>query len=985
VDPETGFAAANTRGRSWKGGCYLPPGVDMREPARKISVRSETLSGLEPDPAELKKIKRRFLLLNRERISRVRESLWPRQRIFLDLLPLIFHTNHPLMPGYVGRNAPHGVSEYTPDKRTLLQAAKQVKSFPVTRRALHSVDIYAIFLMGSSGTIAHSARSDLDVWLCHRADLSTESQAALREKALEVTRWAGSLGLDVHIYPVSVERFTQRDTQALSAEDSGSSQHHLLLDEFYRTGLLVAGRYPVWWLVPPQFEHHYGAYVRILREQRFIKDHEYIDFGPVADLPATEFLGATLWQMFKAVRSPYKSVLKILLLESYATEYPRPNLLCARYKRAVYSGERNAGALDPYVLLERKVEEYLTGRSDSERLQLARRCFYFKVNERLSLARRPGRLHWRRELAQDIVRQWGWSDAVLQALDSQRSWKIDRVLEERESIVKALTQSYQALSRFARQHADVAMISERDMTLLGRKLFTVFEHKAGKVQIVNQGISQDLSEGYLSIHQASLNSRPNGWLLFRGTVKRTEVHHYRPLRRFRTLVELIAWSHFNGLLTERTRVLLEAVDAGVSVREIEAIQQHLNRYFSRDLVRDADIGELSSPPRLLAASTFIDLGIDPLASFTQQGKHLTTNHSDALSYSGWHKNLVQLVDYLVVTSWREVFTFQFVGIDGLMACLCEHLRWIPRANRKRETTECHCYQPGYGESISRRIAELFDSVTEWFFAVKEERKRYIVRGGDRYYVLLAEESLATHEFAGSESELLAFLGRPNPVFTPVRVDPHALDSSPLPCIYDANSKHSAQIFFQRLGTEALVYALDEKGALYFHRTPFYTRDALLQQYRLFLESVLYRRQASVGTAGGLDSPPRIEYWEIRRKRGGGFRLVEVKPGSWNSNNNIVKVQVIGELVAGNTQFTLYCDNVEFSYLEHGEKVLAKVAEHILALRGGLEPYPIYITDIDLSRVSKPDASSQVDTITYLHYKKQIEEALNQEAFRRSAP
>ena len=97
----------------------------------------------------------------------------------------------------------------------------------------------------------------------------------------------------------------------------------------------------------------------------------------------------------------------------------------------------------------------------------------------------------------------------------------------------------------------------------------------------------------------------------------------------------------------------------------------------------------------------------------------------------------------------------------------------------------------------------------------------------------------------------------------------------------------------------------------------------------------------------------------------------------------MKVQVIGELIAGKTQFTLYCDSVEFSYLEHGANVLARVAEHILALRGGGEVYPIYITDIDLSRVPKLGDGSQVELITHLQYKREIEKVLNQEALRLS--
>ena len=42
-----------------------------------------------------------FLAINRGRLRRVEDKLTPRQRDFLDILPVLFHINHPLLPGYI--------------------------------------------------------------------------------------------------------------------------------------------------------------------------------------------------------------------------------------------------------------------------------------------------------------------------------------------------------------------------------------------------------------------------------------------------------------------------------------------------------------------------------------------------------------------------------------------------------------------------------------------------------------------------------------------------------------------------------------------------------------------------------------------------------------------------------------------------------------------------------------------------------------------
>ena len=69
--------------------------------------------------AALKQVRERFTKLNHERLLRTRTALLPRQQIFLDLLPLLIHINHPILPGYKSANAPCGIDGYTPDELTL--------------------------------------------------------------------------------------------------------------------------------------------------------------------------------------------------------------------------------------------------------------------------------------------------------------------------------------------------------------------------------------------------------------------------------------------------------------------------------------------------------------------------------------------------------------------------------------------------------------------------------------------------------------------------------------------------------------------------------------------------------------------------------------------------------------------------------------------------------------------------------------------------
>lgn len=92
----------------------------------------------------------------------------------------------------------------------------------------------------------------------------------------------------------------------------------LLLDEFYRTAVRLAGKRILWNMVPCDEEEHYDDYVMTLYAQGVLTPNEWLDLGGLSSLSAEEYFGASLWQLYKSIDSPYKAVLKTLLLEAYS-------------------------------------------------------------------------------------------------------------------------------------------------------------------------------------------------------------------------------------------------------------------------------------------------------------------------------------------------------------------------------------------------------------------------------------------------------------------------------------------------------------------------------------------------------------------------------------------------------------------------------------------------------------------------------------------
>ncbi len=930
---------------------------------------------------DFRAVKTRFLAFNRDRLNRMRENLRGQQRDIVELLPLLFHVNHSDLPGFVSDTTAVGVSDYTPGKRLLQKIAKLAPGFDYRSRALPRYDIHSLFLMGSSGTIAYSTESDFDIWVCHDPALSIVQIAELQQKARAIEKWAASFDLEAHFFLMNTEQFREGQVIELSAESSGSAQHHLLLDEFYRTGLLLAGRYPIWWLVPPEEEPGYEDYTRGLIQDGIVRENETIDFGGLPRAPAEEFFGGALWQLYKSIDSPYKAALKLMLMEVYAAEFPDVDLLSMQFKRAIHEGDSDPTRLDPYIMLGAKLEAYLRAHNDEERLALMRRCFYFKVNERLGDSDTSRNASWRREAMAELARGWGWTRDYMQLLDSRRHWKIHEVLEERKSLVSALTQSYHSLSRFARMQNMLARINQSDLNILGRKLYAAFERKAGKVDIINRGISDNVRESHVSIHQLG-GGKQAGWELYRGKVRAEDINGSKPMKRSRGILELLVWAWLNQLIDEQTGFTLYARDSVPSLNEIRSIVNSLDHIFPGSHLAPSTFEDLSQAPRLADFNVFVNIGMQPDTMRLREGKHLTSNKTDALSYGGVCENQVLKLEQLVRTSWQEVLSYSHVGEEGVIECLAAYLRWSPPSSGVMPSrVKAWCFSSLQSMSVIRRIEELFTDIVDCFYRNNPHyaRTRYILLIGQKYHVLSLDGDNLVHMRIETYNELIQYLSRPLATFSPVRIDRYALGRDILPMIYQNNRPGAIQIYYVEEGQAIYLYFIDERGSLFHRRIAKMDVQLLIGQYLRFLRSVSARQGMHVA-AGDVKAAgnPVIEVFQARKKYYGKSVLVPHQEEPPAGVSRYFNVQVITSLSPANRpEFTIYIDDREFSSLEYGDELYRRVAAHILELRKHGQRYPIYITDIDLApEIVGMTSAAQLQTVHYLDYKKQIEDKLN---------
>ena len=941
--------------------------------ARQAQIR-------EQDPIfDFKEIKQRFFALNKARLQRTRADLRQRQLDFLDLLPLLYHINYPTLPGYVSKHTPAGIPDYSPGNQALQLASRLSKSFVYKRRAYRRFHIQALYMMGSTGTIAYSTKSDFDIWVCYDSNLSPEQVETLTRKSTAIEEWARTLDVDVHIFLVNPDEFRLGKHGALSSESSGSALHHLLLEEFYRTSLLLAGLYPMWWLVPPEHEDQYDEFVDDIKRKRYVHSRDNIDFGGLTKIPADEFYGATLWLLYKGINSPYKSVLKTLLMESYASEYPNIDVLGLRFKRAVYSGENEINKLDPYLMMLHKAEEYLGKCNQPERLELVRTSFYFKVNQKLS--ENTGREDtWRRQLLAELTGAWGWSASKLFLLDSKDNWKIQRVIEERNALIHELTNSYRFLSEFARNHSDTNLINARDLNLLGRKLYAAFERKAGKVEIIYRGITHDLYETHLSLHRMRGEDNREFWIVFSGVVNEDDVATTSPLRRAYNLVELLAWCYFNKVLTSNSVIAIYHYGNELSDKEVKSIISMLEKTFQDGDFSDDNMEDLRRPARIKKVLTIVNAGTDPFLQHTRRGEHLTSNRTDSLRYGGRLENLAHSIDQIVMSSWNEVLTYRHTGIEGLFQAIQEYIRWSPPSNGIQppsiNAVSYSCYR---GNAIAQRIEALFQDIMDCFYNRNHSAAtRYVMAVEWDYYLLYLQDDILQYQKAGNLQALRQLLAKPTRDFRHVVFDSQTLSDDVLPTLFAHNRAGIVQVFFQIQNETVQTYILDEMGSLFTHESRFYDAISLVNQYERFFQSVHKRMQYL--RAEGQGSHPqacKIQFFYVNKSKNNTWQLVQHRGNNLFKPEEYINLQVLGDRIGSEVIFTVYCNDREYSTVEHGESLYQHVANYILQQREVPDEYPIYITDIDLSKALLGLDYANVQTVHYLQYKRHFESRLQQ--------
>jgi adenylate cyclase class 1 len=912
---------------------------------------------------DLQTIVLRFKYFNQCRLKRLQEFLQVRQYEFLQLLPLIFHINHPSLPGFVSLNTPAGFATYEPDKAILVLAKYFAKGFEFKHKSINAPQMHSLFLMGSVGSVAFSRHSDIDIWLCHAPNLSQEALNLLQSKAQEVEKYAATLKIEMHFFLLDAEQFKRGENAPLSMESSGQTQHYLLLEEFYRTAIYLVGRMPLWWIVPPSQEVRYADFVDFLLDKRLIDADEYVDFGGLQTMPLAEFVSATLWQIYKSLSAPHKSLLKLLLMESYASQFPTPQWLSTVLKLSIYQGDYSVDSLDPYLLIYSRVDSYLQALNAAQRLSLARECFQLKIMGANDAELDQKTRVLRENYLQNVAREWHWLPAEQEKLNSRKNWTIEKACSEHLLIRDQLQQCLRMILKLVGNPVNYNYQDNTDFKLISRKLRVALDVLPEKVEVLTtRTMVQEIPTVLLLVEYPQKQGH-SVWRLYREAKPNQASYPEVHITQAATITELLCWMVLNGMYEKHVNLKLVSVNLKVANNDLKALIGEINEFLTTHLASiDNSLQTYAQANRTLSSLLIVNLAEN--FALDEKGQMVISERSNPFSYGENRVSFVQSIVKVTVSSWGEVNIHNYLGFSEFLDSLLEvfNKSALPFSAARIKVI---CYTPARAKSIVARIKQLFEQLQSYFMlAGFPSKQRYILAGEGAYYVFYCRDQVLRYQKLDNNQQLLQELGSVQAEFSPPGFDGWVLEQTVIPALYKQNQAGIVQLFYFVSAKYITVYVIDEKGALFIAQHSNVFPQQILKQYGLFLGALLL--QAKLSACAG------IKCFEIQKKSSGEYQFQAVQ---FKLDDSALSMRVGIRYAQASAEYVIYCNERSFAFEDANS--FKAVKQQILSYRKSCDDFPIYLTDVDVPcRILGAEDAEQLQAVHFLRYKQKIEERLN---------
>ena len=862
----------------------------------------------------------------------------------IQLLALIFHTNSRLLPGYNGPEVPHGIYDYTPEKTTIGHARKLNARFHVEETAiLKNAPIEAIYFQ-------HSVLHEVDsLWLVHAPTMSDLQRTLLDEKLYRVNAWLRSRDLVVQTHLVTAATLVQ---DGMDRGGNGFKESPgLFLDGFYTESFLLAGKYPVWWLIPPELELHHADFIDKMKVARFVSEQEYIDLGDLKSTTQLELMKQAMGCVHDVQQSPQTSWPKLLVLNIMQKYLPMHDGLAVRLKQHVYHDDMRKEATAENILREILLESI-------DDLKAADHLV--PVDKLLAL------------LQQYFASSKILTSLVESAMETTLHLKPPafdamRYIQASRALMREIGLVFEKIVSRYKQHAEHDEAQEQLSLAKNMRLF--LSVPAQRIPIMITRPNADLLQGRVIFRH--LLQPKDSWQLCVTAADDQE----KILYEAEGLLVLIAWSWLNHVVDKSTQVSVECPLR--SVKQIDAryaleiLVAQLDRSRIVDTSREAFIRSREMQKALVFIHVMLDeslrLQLDTLAD---------DSANEALKKTLKLESLIGHCEQLVVSNWGDVQVQRFNGEAGMLHCLCDWLACglvLPRPQAL--PLQAFGYAAGASTYLAQRTLQIYEEMASFFFKKRSTPARFIVRLGQHYYCVQLQDTIFFVDFLGDEVACLQFLELPNPQYIETGIERMSMAVMPLRDIYVRNKPSVVQLYYRVSERYCDTWLLDENGSLCHFKQEWYERDGYLMHWLYLLRNIRKRMKNISYQQREL---PVLELTQISNNRLGVLEFARVTTDGMNTQRNFIEVQIQVEVVQKSDRLTMICDGKKFDYKTYTNAVLTEALRYVNSRRSHENQKPVYVTDVDVPlRLFNVELRENIQTQHFLKYVRNFESKIIQ--------
>jgi len=354
-----------------------------------------------------------------------------------------------------------------------------------------------------------------------------------------------------------------------------------------------------------------------------------------------------LWMIVKSLTSPFKSVIKFGLLEKYAEHPDMPALLCETLKASIFANQGGLWRCDPYALLFREVSRHYQERGQAGAVELLRQAFLQKTGF---------------DPCEEYVGRCG--EAILDHFfpyapsasgscpppPKRQETGEDNGFAQAMALGDAITSyflmAYERLRRRSTELASGGGLTERDKTMLSRRIAASFARRVGKIMRLpfirpGRDVFASLEIGFEEQKNKEMvyvaRGEPAGGAERKARTRET-------VRQDASIVRLAAWLVANELYRPGMHVQAQALPAPLTLPDVSGLLNAAHGLFPTKETFAPSLSRGLAPECVTAALIIVNL-LAPREERKTVG-----------------------LDVLYATSWGELFhigrTTEFATLDA---------------------------------------------------------------------------------------------------------------------------------------------------------------------------------------------------------------------------------------------------------------------------------------------------------------------------------